>query len=1021
MTTLAEYKEHKKQLLQNYGKEPESIAGSIQAGFKKLEKSTGLTSPKKPAEKQPRQAITPSGRAKSQDWNEQKRAAAHSENQRIADQKQNARNSRKIDAVATATTEGSDAVVSAITAGFKAQNKLLKDIAKKLDANGTGSRGLIDDALSLLSLKKGLPPGTTGGAGKAASKILTEAEKRAVLEAEKAALKARPGFLKRTATALEEGGGRFSGLPNAVRRGMSALETATSKAVLSGKGLLSEASASAGKALSNARPMMEPLTSGVSKAVNAGKSLLEPAAEYGSKALAQGKSLLTPVAEYGSKALSAGTSAGSKLLDAGKSIFSSAKSAVPAVADGGTSALSGLKDGARNVLGSVKGMANLGGLLSVATAGYDEYQLLNDDTKSTKEKAVGTAGIAGGTAGGIAGAELGAAIGTAVAPVIGTAVGGILGGIGGYLAGSGLAESAAEFVSESVEDSGLGDIIGRGAAIAMSPFSEEARSALVSDWQNNVTPILDSAGKKFDSASAGVAAAFVDIVPSMSKVGDKFAAAGDGVVSSFKEVGPTVMTALSPIAGLAAAITGMNFDEVMSKMNKGLTDLNQEFDDTTKSLGVASSGVWSSIKNTASNAVDSGKTALGQIKTGFEKDGLTGATTAASDAAKTAWADSKKAMGQLTTDMSISRGVAVGRWTPDEMAAMQAAQSGGEKFRAGQGLDQATKDKITASAAKHGIDPSHLMAMAQMESGGNSKAVSATGAAGLFQFTGGTGKQYGITNRFDADQNIDAAARLYKDNAASLKKQGIEPTLDNVYLAHQQGAGGASQIIKAAQGQGQVSETVAKNMGLNVGGGAGSVQGFINANHNALAAASKKASTFTAEPYKDTSSTNAVATAAPNTQKPQPKTGTSPEPVKTAATSPLPPTGAGGGRGGGSYAAQVVAQTANTPKAETSPVTPSVATSSPTGKTVPTAIVTQQPIQMASVSTPAPPMVASTLPQEVSRVQVTNQPEPAAPAAPTQVAQRGGGNSGSRGTPGLDDVPAFFPDSALVPLLIGLT
>jgi hypothetical protein len=701
-------------------------------------------------------------------------------------------------------------------------------------------------------------------------------------------------------------------------------------------------------------------------------------------------------------------------------------------------------------------MANLGGVLSVATAGYDEYQLLNDDTKSTKEKAIGTTGIAGGTAGGLAGAEIGAAIGTAVVPGLGTLVGGVLGGIGGYLAGSGLAEAAATVVSDTVEESGLGDIIGRGAAIAMSPFSEDARAALVSDWKNNVTPILDSAGKKFDSASssvasafvdvvpsmskigdkfdsasAGVASAFVDVVPSMSKVGDKFAAAGDGVVSSFKEVGPTVLSALSPIAGLAATIAGMNFDEVMSKMNKGLTDLNQEFDDTTKSLGVASSGAWSSIKDTASSVVESGKSAYGQIKTGFEKDGLTGATTAASDAAKTAWTDSKKAIGNLTTDMSISKGVAVGRWTPDEMAAMQAAQSGGEKFRAGQGLDQATKDKITASAAKHGIDPSHLMAMAQMESGGNSKAVSATGAAGLFQFTGGTGKQYGITNRFDADQNIDAAARLYKDNAASLKKQGIEPTLDNVYLAHQQGAGGAGQIIKASQGQGQVSETVAKNMGLNVGGGAGSVQGFINANHNALAAASKKASTFTADPYKATTPNTAVAQAnTPNTQKPQPKTGTSPEPVKTAAA-PLPTTGAGGGRGGGSYAAQAVASSVqpksmtdiDAPKVE--PQSVSTASAVPvapsSNKSLPTAVVSQQPIQMASVSTPAPPMVAPTLPQEVSRVQVTNQPETAAPAAPTQVAQRGGGNSGSRGTPGLDDVPAFFPDSALVPLLIGLT
>lgn len=192
-------------------------------------------------------------------------------------------------------------------------------------------------------------------------------------------------------------------------------------------------------------------------------------------------------------------------------------------------------------------------------------------------------------------------------------------------------------------------------------------------------------------------------------------------------------------------------------------------------------------------------------------------------------------------------GLKAGNWTDAELKSIQASRESGEKFRGGVGLTQGTKDKISATAEKYGIPPENLMAMAQMESGGNANAVSTTGAAGIFQFTGGTAKNYGIKNRFDEDENIDAGARLYKDNYNSLKKGlGREPTADEVYLAHQQGAGsiknknGALGIIRAAETGGDVSAQTKKNMSVNVGAG-NDAAGFIAANKKHLAASAKAA------------------------------------------------------------------------------------------------------------------------------------------------------------------------------------
>lgn len=91
--------------------------------------------------------------------------------------------------------------------------------------------------------------------------------------------------------------------------------------------------------------------------------------------------------------------------------------------------------------------------------------------------------------------------------------------------------------------------------------------------------------------------------------------------------------------------------------------------------------------------------------------------------------------------------------------------------------------------------------MAKKESGGRSDAVSSTGAKGLFQFTKGTGKKYGLLGpqgdlRGDDIKNTQAAVKLLEDNRAVLRKAlGREPTPSEAYLAHQQGAGTAAKML----------------------------------------------------------------------------------------------------------------------------------------------------------------------------------------------------------------------------------
>ncbi|WP_150050793.1 MULTISPECIES: lytic transglycosylase domain-containing protein [Methylomonas] len=72
-------------------------------------------------------------------------------------------------------------------------------------------------------------------------------------------------------------------------------------------------------------------------------------------------------------------------------------------------------------------------------------------------------------------------------------------------------------------------------------------------------------------------------------------------------------------------------------------------------------------------------------------------------------------------------------------------------------------DLIARAAAKHQMDPKLLHAVIQAESAYNPHAVSSAGAVGLMQLMPDTARRYGVTDRHDAEQNVDAGTRYLKD------------------------------------------------------------------------------------------------------------------------------------------------------------------------------------------------------------------------------------------------------------------
>lgn len=118
----------------------------------------------------------------------------------------------------------------------------------------------------------------------------------------------------------------------------------------------------------------------------------------------------------------------------------------------------------------------------------------------------------------------------------------------------------------------------------------------------------------------------------------------------------------------------------------------------------------------------------------------------------------------------------------------------------------------------YGLPQGYLGQVAQIESGGNPNAQNPNSSAGgMFQFLDSTAKQYGLTDKTDPYASADAAARLAADNQAYLRKVlGRDPTAGELYLAHQQGAAGAAQLLSNPNAP---ASSVVGNSAVNLNGG----------------------------------------------------------------------------------------------------------------------------------------------------------------------------------------------------------
>jgi hypothetical protein len=104
---------------------------------------------------------------------------------------------------------------------------------------------------------------------------------------------------------------------------------------------------------------------------------------------------------------------------------------------------------------------------------------------------------------------------------------------------------------------------------------------------------------------------------------------------------------------------------------------------------------------------------------------------------------------------------------------------------------------IQETAEAHNLNPADFARMAEIESRYDPNAYHPVSrAAGLFQFVPATAAQYGLKSVFNARANADAAAALWLDNERELRRKlERSPTPGEIYLAHQQGAGGAIALL----------------------------------------------------------------------------------------------------------------------------------------------------------------------------------------------------------------------------------
>ena len=97
---------------------------------------------------------------------------------------------------------------------------------------------------------------------------------------------------------------------------------------------------------------------------------------------------------------------------------------------------------------------------------------------------------------------------------------------------------------------------------------------------------------------------------------------------------------------------------------------------------------------------------------------------------------------------------------------------------------------IVREAQAQGVDPNTLLAMTHIESKFNPNAANSA-YGGLLQINKSQHSKWA-----DPEYNTREALKLYKQNEAYARKQGITFDVGTAYLFHQQGLGGATALLK---------------------------------------------------------------------------------------------------------------------------------------------------------------------------------------------------------------------------------
>ncbi|PAM64700.1 hypothetical protein CEK00_09570 [Stenotrophomonas maltophilia] len=98
--------------------------------------------------------------------------------------------------------------------------------------------------------------------------------------------------------------------------------------------------------------------------------------------------------------------------------------------------------------------------------------------------------------------------------------------------------------------------------------------------------------------------------------------------------------------------------------------------------------------------------------------------------------------------------------------------------------DPSINSAVERAAEKHGVDANLLHAVIKVESNYRQRAVSRVGAAGLMQLMPATAKRFGVSDRFNIEQNISGGAAYLKWLA-----QRFSGDLDLMLAAYNAGEG----------------------------------------------------------------------------------------------------------------------------------------------------------------------------------------------------------------------------------------